>query len=364
MSSFRPRLKSLAAAAIAIVTIFSTNSYAQQEDDQQQPGRRSGIPTEGFWPTQAMLDRAFERIVRDMSRDYGFDDQQREMATELVRDTLTRYLNENRDEIQALMNRYIEAVMNEDAPAPDDVATWSQRALPLVNKFRAEVDTMAERMRGFLTEDQQYILDGNIAAFHTGMDFGTQRLQSWAAGEYDPETEWIRNPGVERRERERLHEVRRQMLDARRQAITQATGQPAAEPFSGAATAAEARPVGATSKPAAPPDDWERYVEQFVRKYDLNEDQRQRAFQFLTARQRERDQQLKRRGPQMERIEKLYKEAKTPEEVARAEAEFEKLNAPIERIFDNLKRQLDTLPTREQRRKADGDGGTTAEPKK
>ena len=66
-----------------------------------------------------------------------------------------------------------------------------------------------------------------------------------------------------------------------------------------------------------------------------------------------RESYLRRRGDRMKRIIELYEE-----DFERAEDEYQKLKAPVDRTFVTLKQKLRSLLTREQleRQKAAGDG--------
>ena len=74
-----------------------------------------------------------------------------------------------------LTNEYFEALLGGEAPDPADVAQWSQRVLPLLDEMVDEFEGVGEDMRGFMTEDQQVVLDGQLAAFRVATSYMTQR---------------------------------------------------------------------------------------------------------------------------------------------------------------------------------------------
>lgn len=351
--------------------ITLTPAFGQEDEGIAELKRVRDEPQPGFWPTQRMVDGILMRIVDDMERDYGFDFEQKEMALELLQDYIPRFMNENRAEIQELTNMYFEAILNDQPPTPEEVASWAQRVMPLMDEFRSMGETMAEDMRGFLTEEQAIKLEGNLEAFRTGMEIGTTRMKGWADGNYDPVTEWYRNPDFEKQETERAKAAEKKMLAARDEAIertrlerglgTPETAQPTEPVVTHAPPAVQpdsnrTRSTAAAAPPDAQKDEWEAYVEQFCKRYSLTEDQRQTAQRYLRGRQQERDRIKLRIADKLERIQKLFAEAKTPADVKKAEEELKKVNAPIERTFERLKQQLDKLPTPTQRRAAEPAG--------
>ncbi|MBW7906840.1 MAG: hypothetical protein LC135_02500 [Phycisphaerae bacterium] len=313
-----------------------------------------------------MLNSILERIADDMERDYDFDFEQRDMALELLREYVPRFMNENRAEIQKLTNMYLEALLNDEPPTPEEVAGWAQRVLPLMERFQNLGETMAEDMRGFLTDEQLIRLEGNLEAFRTGMRIGTTHMQNWADGNYDPATEWIRSPEFEQKERERQRAAEREMLQARDAAMARVRGEESAPAAPGSAepAPAAASPPPAPPQPSARPappaagqakDEWEAYVEAFCKRYEFSDDQRQAALRYLRGRQQERDRIKLRNADRLRRIGELFKTAKSPEELKKAENALKEANAPIERTFERLKEQLEKLPTAAQRRKVDGE---------
>ncbi|MBI5863324.1 MAG: hypothetical protein HZB38_02180 [Planctomycetes bacterium] len=100
-------------------------------------------------------------------------------------------------------------------------------------------------------------------------------------------------------------------------------------------------------------DDWTLYTNDFIRRYELDSEQEQKAREILRARQIERDRYLQRKNADIERITLLAQNAANDEERAAAEHDADRLQAPIDRMFQQLKDKLNTLPTRAQRARAE-----------
>jgi hypothetical protein len=318
------RLIARLACMLILATLIST-ARAQDisERERDRPRRADQIPTEGFWPTQKMMDRFIDRIIDGMADEYNFDDSQLELTRQLFKARFPEFLNENRAEIQTLLNQYFEALLDDRPPAVEDVADWAGRVQPLMTEFGEVCTEVAEGMREYLNDDQTVMLDAQYVTFQAGMKMAQNKLAIWADGGYDPETEWI-------------HQGSRQHG---RQDSQAAEGDATAE-----AETAAARP--------AAKDDWTIYTEQFIERYELNDEQKQKAFTFLRHQQEARDRYLRRNVDEMARVTRLLTEAETEEERAASLEAYQRLNAPVDRLFEQLKQRLDTLPTRAQRKAA------------
>jgi hypothetical protein len=332
----KPRWALLVCLGLLVGTTPAQDMHA---DDEDPPPAKADVPDAGFWPTQRLMEFWMHRVADDMAGRYEFDEDQLYLTREALKEHIPRFLNENRAQIQTLVNQFLEAQFADEAPDVDHVADWAQRALPLIHKFEDVVDDLTVDMREYLTEDQVIIMEGEHAAFRTGWGLITNKVAVWSEGGFDPETEWPRSPG-HRSEVKREEERRAQaeMEAARQEAIAHAReGQ----------TANAKHASSGTRK-----DPWTRYVDEFVQRYHFNHEQSERAYRALESQLRKRDNYLQRKLPEMDQIEKRLKEATTDQEREKVQAQLGKLNEPVDRMFQQLKDQLQKLPTRAQRKMA------------
>jgi hypothetical protein len=344
---------------------------AQSEGEPAAPERATEVPSEGgFWPTPKMVERVIDRITEEGIGTYTFDEIQLDQTREILKRRVPQWMQENRAEIMTLMNQWFEALLDEEPPTAEDVAKWAERVLPVVQSFEQEVVGITDEMREFLNEDQVTVLEGELAAFHIGIQFATNKVRDWADGQFDPEVDW---PGGSREDEadqaERDAEIA--AARARENEIARREGRPLPFPEGGPVSAesppvpVEPVPPAPTATPATPSakpekaDEWTKYVDEFIRKYDLNDDQQSKARSALKTAQTNRDNYLKKKKTvrELAEIEKLATELKdaTDEESRKKLTEVEerrrKLHEPVENEFNRLKRKLDDLPTREQRRR-------------
>lgn len=336
---------------LAMALILAAPVFALAQDEPPPPERLQEVPQAGFWPTQRMMDRIVVKITEEMGEQYEMDEDQLERTRALV-ERFPKWFQDNRAEIMDLTNQYFEALLEDDPPTPEVVAAWAARVLPLTQEFKGLVDETTDEMRTFMTDDQQDKLEQELAGVNVGFNFVTNKLGAWAAGGYDPETEWINDRGRERdieekravkAEADAAAAAEKAAQEGERAEIADAQGGGTPPP----ATADIAKPTE-TSK-AKPKDEWETYVDDFIRRYELDEAQKNSAYRILRAQQQERERLLTRRAKDIDRAQKLVADAKTPDEKAAAKAEYEKVNAPIERCYQKLKDGLDKLPTRKQK---------------
>ena len=126
-----------------------------------------------------------------------------------------------------------------------------------------------------------------------------------------------------------------------------ASPQPPVDQSKGAkpAVAGPAKPVSpppTRSEPARPLNDWERYVLEFIERYDLSETQKNSAMAILRDMTNRALQIQKSNEDRMKAAEKMTD--------ARAKADrIKELNAPIDGLFDRMKARLDNLLTAAQR---------------
>ncbi len=326
---------------------------------QDEPERwKAEVPQAGFWPTQVMIDLAIDRMTEEMADHYELDDEQMYETRAAIKERVPQWLNENRAEIQTLMNQFFEAQLSGEAPEPNAVAVWSQRALPLINDFKGVVNTMSDDFREFWTDDQVIQLEGELAAFNTGIAMVNNKVAIWADGGYDPETEWIPDRAARRdREREEEEKRREEMEKAKQDKLVELSGgaAPAAgsdaggQPLSG-----DDAPLAksGTTAPAKPKDAWAQYTDEFIARYKLNDEQRQKAMLHLKKAQDSRERYMRKSATRRVEAEAALKAAETPEEKAEAQKLLDRMNTTVDRYFDQLKDDLNRLPTRKQRAEA------------
>jgi hypothetical protein len=346
---------------VVLVLVAGTLSSALAQgydDDRARRRERRDLPPAGFWPTEKMIDYGIDRITDQMAQDYLFDEDQLWQTRELIKERFPDWLQENRRNIQPLVNEWVEMNMAGMPPTKDEVADWAQRALPMFDEFREKVELTSQDMRDYMTDEQQVLLDGQIAAMNVGMNYVEQRMAVWAEGGWDWETEWPRSKIFREHERARIARLESEAQAAQNQALGidempaeggGAESYAAVSDVENPRRAVEQKP---TPEPAGDPlnkDDWVRYTQDFIRRYQLDEAQRNRAMTILESLQQQRDRYLKRNAERIKYLERQMAAADTAEERESVQAAIARVQSTVERYFDQLKERLNTLPSRKQR---------------
>lgn len=278
----------------------------------------------------------------------------RYLLTEPQEQTLRRMLTREMHETFArhsgrIMQYGLEALQTRaagDAITPEQVARWTELAEPVFLDTRDRMLAAADRFMGELDPDQQALLRRDLEA---GMRRGGKMLemaQEWKRGGWKP-----RDWGLDLDPVQIAGEARRAADAGDRSAVSESSEKSAssadlrtdAPPSELPADAAppESAEAGATprakaphSVTASPPDNdpWAQHVRAFIARYQLSDDQQQRAWRIYAEVREHRD--------------RVTRKAVDGRETGAAD----KQKAAMDRLFEQLNRRLERIPTRAQRR--------------
>lgn len=367
---------------------YDQETRARLEDDPQTSEQEQSKPIFTFNVTPSLLSNAIDLFVeKRLSKDYDFDEYQAEEMRLLLQEEVPKFLSKHQGNLETLVTEWLEAVSADQPPDAEFAAKWATRFRPIVEDAQRTFDNVGENMREFLDDRQQVLLDGYIAAIDTGTNAIKGRLYEFEQGQFDPEIHWLGNKAVRHHSPEEIRILAQDVKRARREAMgepinqidqpmetvsstprpTRAHGKPApaerdlpaeqdielVEDESPAVTEPVPEPARKSPTPTKTrKDEWTLYVEAFIKRYQLNQEQQQKAHLFLQREQANRDRYLIRKGSEMERIERLFKGAKNKKQLETAEKVYQKMQDPLNGMFERLKQKLNTLPTRAQRRNA------------
>lgn len=300
------------------------------------------------WDTMARFDKALEMVGDRYLLDETQTASLRNHAIRINIDLFSRHSDR-------IMEYALEAVQTRAAGepfTPEQVAHWTALAEPVFQDARRSVDAAAKDFMEELDPEQRELVQRDLDAGNRRMADVERMSQRWKRGEWDPhdwgmEQDPIQNPGGQA-------------------PAAVAAGVVPARSEQGAARA-EPRPAERPPLTKKPEDDhpWAKHVRAFIRKYHLNDEQQQRAWLFYRD-SRERDELFHRRYER--HMEALRGKAGTSEsERTRAALRdrTEKHRLEVERLFNRLKRRLERLPTRAQRKDAEpGDIDVSKSPPK
>jgi hypothetical protein len=372
---------------LAVALLLAAPALAQPDDrrdeDTQLPPEERSSPVFSLNVSPELLINAINRLVeKRLTKDYGFDEYQAEEMRHLLQEELPRFLEEHQAELETLATEWLEAVSADEPPSAERAADWAARLRPIVEEAEVMVDRVSDNMREFLNDDQQVLLDGFQAGIHTAARGAKGRLYEFEQGYFDPEKHWPGSRKARRRGPKEIKSLRKEMEVARRDAMggdfepiapppprdpspdraarraARSTDEHALAEDESPAPAQPAPEQAKTDNAPAPAktvekkDEWTLYVEAFIKRYKLDDEQQQKARHFLKRAHDNRDRYFAGRGSEMERITKMWRNAKTEKQRTTVEKAHAKFAKPLDGMFERLKRDLDKLPTRGQRRAA------------
>ncbi len=281
----------------------------------------------------------------------------RYLLTEPQEQTLRRTLNRELHQTFArhsgrIMQYGLEALQTRaagDAITPEQVARWTELAEPVFLDTRDRMLAAADRFMGELDPDQQALLRRDMEA---GMRRGGKMLEmaqewkrgGWKPGDWGLDLDPVQIAGEARRAADAEAGGEKPAVAATPgKSASPADGSGDAPPSEPPADAAPEEPAGVGAAPqakapqpatASPSDNdpWAQHVRAFIARYQLSDDQQQRAWRIYTEVREHRD--------------RVTRKAADGRDAGAAE----KQKAAVDRLFEQLNRRLERVPTRAQRR--------------
>lgn len=323
----------------------------------------------------------FDKLVEVVSDRYLLDAQQEQK----LRVTLIRESNEMfAIHSSRIMQYAVEAIQTRaagEAFTAEQVARWVKLAEPVFMDGRTRMNAAATRLKAELDPDQQALLQEDLDAANRRMADVEEMSQHWMRGEWQasdwgleedpiqvagearaasaaPATKPDSQAGRQPTATARKAPPQRSVTARRPVTVNPQPGRgPRPAPTGSAATPAP-RPGTSppeTRGPAQPNDPWAQYVERFIRKYKLDEAQQARAWKIYRDVKTRSDKYRGRYAQQIEAARRRTKASEDPKAAAAVRELEAKRDADLSRLFEQLKRRLERLPTRSQRANAEPD---------
>ncbi len=341
----------------------TTNRPQTIASDPAQPGKADQAPASqpgrggeavGLWPSPKLMRLVLIRWADELSARYELDEDQKGRVRELVVKRWQPFLDEHRDDIQPLVNEFLEMRLGLEPPTADQVRSWGERATPTLAEFRRQLDGGAEQFREILTPQQRTKFELDMLAYRAGAEFLDVKLQDWRRGEYEAGEVWSA-PGERRRRRAR-----------RRAARVLAADQDPSD--AGRSTEEMGKKIAIGEPPdqiALEVDAWTKYVENFSRVFELEIAQTTSVVSVLDELRQRALAHRDRHREEIAALERRIAEFSGDNEALEAlREELTKLYGPVDEMFQELKQRVETVPTAGQRaaaaRKEDGARGSSA----
>jgi hypothetical protein len=353
------------------------------------------------------IDLLVDKYTHFLVRKYDLTEEQDEYTRQLLRERTYKFLDRHEGDVRQLLDRMFD-VRTGGEMTPEELIEWGRNAQPIYDSAKQLIVDGNDEWRKILTSEQRKIHDEDLELMYHSFDTTEDQLSRIVSGQMTVEE--FRSP-QRRRHSSRTRTTAAAPPRAERQDLphgestsahpmpskptgprSTASRRPPPTPDETARVAAPER-AGRTprgeprtrerKRPVPPPrpdlrpdrgrtarptgeakkgseGEWEKYVREFIEKYQLNDEQSQKAQAVLEDCKTQADRYLRGHKNQIERIDQRLEELKKSKDKDKAKAVSEltrqrtKLMDPINRIFDKqLKPRLERLPTRAQRRAAE-----------
>ncbi|RMF85814.1 MAG: hypothetical protein D6744_00755 [Planctomycetota bacterium] len=390
-----------AALAVGVLVGFAAAPAIAQNDRQSE--------STGYGAVIDNIDLLLDNYANFLARKYDLTDEQDAYTRQLLRERSYEFLDQYEDELRDLVDRLFEVRTGADMD-DQELIEWGQRVAPIYEKARDLIIQGNNDWREILSDSQKRIHDEDLKLMYKSFETTEEQIQRIVSGEMTVEE--FRNPRRFRnKSASRANSARprqtpppptaqgappsptdspaRMQPTGAGEPIRRITPEGAAEnappnprdvppprprserratrnPESPQPKQVENQPRTArrSSKSNSPVGEWERYVEQFIARYKLNDEQTQQAHAILADCKKQAESYTRSRQSMIEEIDKRAAELKADKDkqtASKRKAEISKLEqrkadllAPISQIFERqLKPKLEKLPTRAQRRAAE-----------
>ena len=295
--------------------------------------------------------------------------QERTLRRLMIRDTTQLFLR-NSGRIMQYASEVIQTRMADEAFTPEQVARWTELAAPVLDDARRTMERTSKEFMAKLDPEQRVMVQRDLDAARGRLGRIVEMAGSWKRGEWDPADWGMEEDAIQLAGMRKLEE----------RGATPATGaanRPSDPELAGGQSdpdvpaqrvremppppTPERRPQTAFEKVPGPAkaakgpkvdDEWSRYVREFVARYRLNPEQDQRAWLIHKDATARRDHVRKRHAAQLEARYGKPGAARDSPVRGSMRDHAKKQNATLERLFDQMKRRLERLPTRKQRKNA------------
>ncbi len=256
------------------------------------------------------VDALIEQAVKNVSARYNLNTEQEQVTRTMMFDGVKKFLNHNREEIWPLIRELIRLQVGGTPPDADVAKRLGPTALRLVEEAKRAILDANMEWRKILSDEQVKMHDFDLSEMDKTFKKVTENFESWKDG--NPVPAQLFPPAPE--------------------------GKLPGEPDTPRRPAMVAQHLE---------DQWDAYVNKFIRDYELNDGQIEAARSVL--------RQLKERAADY-RTTNADKFAANDAAaagaarandgilVAKAAAEKKELSAPIVAMFDELKQRLEPIP--------------------
>lgn len=372
------------AKTLSLAVLLALTTLPAFAQDEEAPRRKRGFSS------LINVDLLLENHARMLARRYNLTEDQAAFTKDYLKSRADEFLAEHRDDLFDLADRMFEVRAGGDM-SPQELIDWGKHALPLYNAAKHLIIEGNTEWREILTDEQRKIHDQDLAQMYDSFQITEGMIDRMVAGEMTVD-EFRAGPRAARPNSTGDVSPEGQLPGVKPPVHTSPPAQPAdpvpppAKPEERTLTPGPVAPVRPTRGGNAPPSgqpgrpvrnrpgtarpgaatasenfksEWEKYTQDFITRYQLDDAQSQKANSILKDCQTLAANYMLRSATQLKMLEQQTLElAKNPDaDKAKLLAEIsekkKRIMAPIAMIFEKrLKPRLEQLPTAAQRANA------------
>lgn len=318
-------------------------SAASSAGDLSQDKHR----TEGIWPSEKLIRSVLIRWADDMSDRFELDGESREQIRKLTLDRWGRFLKENREGLQPLLNEMLEMRLAVEPPSPEEVSRWATSAMPMFRRMEVQAREATAEFRDIIPPEQSARFEAEAVQLGLGLQAAAQRLEQWKKGEFEPTEVW--SP----RRHQRQSRTEERVADE--------------QPEGSSAHAEEGTAKTGSTGEDQPPDQiaeelhrWDKFVRDTIQSYDFDKAQQAAAQSFLSELKGRALAHRDRHKEEIAELERrIHHNPGTDEAVAEIKKDLTELYGPIDEMFKELKARVESLATTDQKIRAAEHNRTT-----
>lgn len=175
--------RNLIGTLFATTLCFSSIGLVGAQEPTTPPSEPPAAqPTPASSPVaQATVESVMLQAVQNISRRYNLNEEQIKFTEELMRRDVTRFLKENEKEVWPIVRELLASQLR----APDDIETVKRigaSAEPLLNKIKDAVYKGNAEWRSVLTDDQRSMHDFDLGQMTRQFEDMQKNFKQWAEG--------------------------------------------------------------------------------------------------------------------------------------------------------------------------------------
>ncbi len=327
---------------VIVAVLLSPFSTLADEPISESVQPSPATQQRGLWPSEKLMGLLLQRWADEIGYEYEMDAAQRDKVRKTVVDRWLPFFEENSPALAPLFNEFLEMRLEIEPPDKKRVENWARRAMPMFEQVRKQIDGGVAEFREILTPVQRAKFELQVLELGVGMRVSETWLKRMKEGDFDVSE--IRDLWQTRRaQRRRLRAERRRQREEAGKKVEIKTDQGEVDQI--------ARELGR----------WEKYVDEFILVYNLDEGQRSAVLSCLSElRQRATAHRDIRREEVAKLEQRILSFTGKDADLAVLKKQLTELYGPIDAMFEELKDRIEQIPTAQQRerfsRENDRDG--------